>query len=145
MDKFDKNKTDYVIYHGGCCDGFASAYSIWKYFKLNDEKQLDNIIFYPAKHNTFHNTHPDVYNRNVVICDFSYNKNLLLKMIKQANSLIVLDHHKNAENELESIPDKNKIFRMDKSGAVITWEFFFPNISVPKFIKYIEDRDIWKK
>jgi oligoribonuclease NrnB/cAMP/cGMP phosphodiesterase (DHH superfamily) len=142
----DKNKTNYVIYHGNCCDGFASAYSIWKYFKLNNENHLKNIIFYPAKYNT---CPPNVHNKNVVICDFSYNEKLLLNMIEQADSLVILDHHKSAENELKNIPSFtekiNKIFRMDQSGAVITWNYFFPNTPVPKFIKYIEDRDIWKK
>ena len=44
--------------------------------------------------------------------------------------------------ELHDIPDA--IFNMEKSGAVITWEFFHPGKDAPKFIQYIEDRDLWK-
>lgn len=139
---FNKNKIDFVIYHAGCCDGFGSAYGIWKYFQKNNKSQLDNIIFYPAKHGS---SPPSVTNKNVVICDFSYNKCTLENMIKKSNSLIILDHHKSAEKELKDIPDNYKIFDMNHSGAVITWKYFFPDTEIPKFIKYIEDRDIWKK
>ena len=32
---------------------------------------------------------------------------------------------------------------MDKCGATLTWDYFYPNKEVPLFVKYIEDRDIW--
>jgi len=33
---------------------------------------------------------------------------------------------------------------MHKSGAMLAWEFFHEDKPPPKFIKYIEDRDLWK-
>lgn len=136
-----KDDTDYVIYHGGCSDGFGSAYSVWKYMELTQNEHKDDVVYYPAKHGA---SPPDVTGKNVVICDFSYDYGTLCQMIDKANSLVVLDHHKSAEKELENISEKNKVFRMDHSGAVITWKFFHET-PVPKFILYIEDRDIWKK
>ena len=101
-----KEKTDFVIFHGGCCDGFSSAYSVWKYFQKNSlDEQLEKITFYPARHGA---SPPDVSGKNVVICDFSYDKSTLLNMIEKANSLVVLDHHKSAEKELAEIPEKIK-------------------------------------
>ena len=32
---------------------------------------------------------------------------------------------------------------MTKSGAILSWEFFHPGKEPPKFIKYIQDRDLW--
>ena len=32
---------------------------------------------------------------------------------------------------------------MNKSGAVLAWEFFHPGKEPPKFIRYIQDRDLW--
>lgn len=29
-------------------------------------------------------------------------------------------------------------------GAVLAWEFFNPQSQLPKFLSYIEDRDLWK-
>ena len=66
-------------------------------------------------------------------------------MIKKANKLIILDHHKSAEEDLKNIPDKNKIFKMDHSGAYITWCYFHSNQNIPKLILYVEDNDIWTK
>lgn len=133
----DKNTIDIVIYHANCPDGFGSALSAYIYFKNKKE-----IEFYPAFHNT---KPPNVKNKNVLICDFSYKKNEIMDMICDTNSLLIIDHHKTAEIELENIPDEYKIFDMAHSGAYLTWKYFFPEGNVPLLIQYIEDNDIWKK
>ena len=123
-----------VIYHLNCNDGFGSALVAWT--KLGDD-----VEYYPAAH---YSNPPDVKGKEVYILDFSYKKDIMLKMIEEANSLIIIDHHKSAEKDLEEIPDKNKIFNMNNSGAVLTWKYFYPKTTVPKLLQYIEDRDIWK-
>ncbi|MFM6158470.1 MAG: DHHA1 domain-containing protein, partial [Sphaerospermopsis kisseleviana] len=35
-------------------------------------------------------------------------------------------------------------FDINKCGAVLTWEYFFPNEPVPAFLLYIQDRDLWQ-
>ncbi len=35
-------------------------------------------------------------------------------------------------------------FDMNKSGAGLTWDYFFPDIEMPLFIKMVQDRDLWK-
>jgi len=62
-------------------------------------------------------------------------------MYNDANSLIVIDHHESAKNNLEGL-DFCK-FDMSKSGAVLLWEYLFPNVEVPILLKYIQDRDLW--
>ena len=131
---------DIVIYHRGCCDGFGSAFTIWKYFQINNPKK--RIKYMPYLHNY---QSPDVTGKNVVICDFSFKYPVLTKMINQAKSLLVLDHHVTAQKELEKIDDAYKIFDVNHSGVYITWAFFFPSVEMPLFLKYIEDRDIWAK
>jgi oligoribonuclease NrnB/cAMP/cGMP phosphodiesterase (DHH superfamily) len=67
-------------------------------------------------------------------------------MIGQTNGQILcLDHHKTALKELEGIPEENKVFDMNHSGAYITWTYFFGFVDIPRFIMYIEDNDIWLK
>ena len=85
---------------------------------------------------------PNVKGKKVAICDFSFKNDVTKKLIEEADGLVILDHHKSAMVELHDIPDA--IFNMEKSGAVITWEFFHPGQDAPKFIQYIEDRDLWK-
>ena len=125
-----------VIYHKNCFDGFGSAYCAWKYDKKG------KIEYYPATHGDLP---PNVKNKNVLICDFSYKKDILNVLIKECNKLYILDHHKSAEKELKEFDDMYKLFDMTHSGAYLTWKYFFPKIKTPLLIKYIEDRDLWTK
>ena len=36
------------------------------------------------------------------------------------------------------------LFDMERSGAGMAWDYFFPNIGRPKLIDHIEDRDLWR-
>ena len=121
-----------VIYHADCTDGFGSAYAAWKLLG-------NRADYYACKHGQ---TPPNVKGKNVVILDFSFNNATTKKMIKDANELLVIDHHKSAVVELHDI--SNTIFDMNKSGATLAWEFFHPGKEAPKFIQYITDRDLWK-
>lgn len=121
-----------VIYHKNCSDGFGSAYSAWKL--------LGNRAEYVA---CAHGEEPpDVTGKRVVILDFSFDNATTKQMIEQAESLLVIDHHKSAMVELHDI--SNTIFDMNKSGATLAWDFFHPGKEAPKFIEYITDRDLWK-
>ena len=121
-----------VIYHADCTDGFGAAYSAWKLLGNRAE-------YHPCKHGT---VPPDVKGKNVVILDFSFDNATTKKMIEEADGLLVIDHHKSAMVELHDI--SNTHFDMTKSGAMLSWEFFHPGKEPPKFIKYVQDRDLWK-
>ena len=123
---------DLVIYHKDCTDGFGAAYSAWKL--LGSKAQ-----YHAAKHGE---TPPDVSDKTVAILDFSYSNDVTKKMIKKAKDLIVIDHHKTAIVELHDI--SSTLFDMNHSGARLSWDFFHPGKEAPKFIDYIEDRDLWK-
>ena len=127
----DPNSVNVVIYHADCTDGFGAAYAAWKQLGNRSE-------YYACKHGT---TPPEVKGKNVVILDFSYDKSTTKKMIKKAKNLLIIDHHKSAMVELHDI--SNTHFDMTKSGAILAWEYFHPGKEPPKFIKYIQDRDLW--
>lgn len=126
------NDVDFVIYHANCSDGFGARFAA--------ELLLGTRAnYHAAKHG---DPPPDVRNKNVVIVDFSYDSITTKRLIEDANTLIVLDHHKSALVELSDIP--NVRFDMDKSGAILSWEFFHPGKRPPRFLEYIQDRDLWK-
>ena len=132
MSIVEPTSVDCVIYHADCTDGFGAAYAAWK--------QLGNRAEYHAcKHGT---PPPDVKGKIVAILDFSFNNATTKSMIEEAESLMVIDHHKSAMVELHDIT--NTHFDMSKSGAMLAWEFFHPGKEPPKFIQYIQDRDLWK-
>jgi oligoribonuclease NrnB/cAMP/cGMP phosphodiesterase (DHH superfamily) len=128
----DPNSVNCIIYHADCTDGFGAAYSAWKLLGNRAE-------YYPCKHGV---EPPDVSGKVVAILDFSFDNATTKKMIEDSLDLIVIDHHKSAMVELHDI--SNTYFDMTKSGAILSWEFFHPGKESPKFIQYIQDRDLWK-
>jgi oligoribonuclease NrnB/cAMP/cGMP phosphodiesterase (DHH superfamily) len=55
----------------------------------------------------------------------------------------VLDHHKTAMEELTGLPFAH--FDMNKSGAVMAWDYFHPNEPLPLLLAYVQDYDLWTK
>jgi uncharacterized protein len=128
-----------VIYHAGCPDGFAAAYVAWK--ALKDTHQVE---FYPASYQE--QPPPFEPGTAIFIVDFSYCKNMLAQMLQTSGPIVVLDHHKTAEAELSGadLVGLSITFDMSKSGAVLTWEHFFPDVPVPLMFLYVQDRDLWQ-
>jgi uncharacterized protein len=150
------------IYHANCADGFGAAWVVWKYFK-------GEVDFVAAQYGD--ETLPDVEGRDAVVVDFSFKFPVLLDLGRQARSLLVLDHHETAEKDLanfgydmgrwpeqswarwqevkqrlveEALSPCATLFDMNRSGAMITWDFFFPGAEPPRLLLHIQDRDLWR-
>lgn len=134
-------KVNTIIYHDPCSDGTGSAYGAYKYFTTNfpDIK----ITYHPMPIGA--PPPSGLEGKNVLICDYSYKKDVLTNLLTKVNKLLIIDHHKSAEKDLQDIDDKYKIFHMGHSGAMLTWYYFFPEVKPPLMIEYIQDRDIWTK
>jgi len=85
---------------------------------------------------------PDVTGKNVYILDFSFPRAVLLKIKELAKSLVVIDHHKTASEDLFGLDFC--IFDMQHSGASLTHKYFFPDEEPHWMVGYVEDRDLWK-
>jgi len=81
-----------------------------------------------------------------MIVDFSYPLAVMQSIAAAAKSLVVLDHHKTAEAALASFSAPNAIvtFDMERSGAGLAWDHFFPGRPRPWIVDYVEDRDLWR-
>ena len=77
----------------------------------------------------------------VTIVDFSYPRDVLIAMRERMESLRVLDHHKTAAQDLAGLDFVT--IDMQKSGAMLAWEYWFPGESAPLLLQYIQDRDLW--
>jgi len=135
------DEIDTVLYHGDCVDGYASAFCCWLYNKKKGKK-AKKITYLPCQ---YQKQCPNLNNRNVLMCDFSYKYNTLKNMLKHVNKLVILDHHQSAEEDLQQIPKENKVFDRKHSGAYITWAYFFGEENIPLMIQYIQDNDLCKK
>jgi len=124
------------IYHGNCLDGYGAAWAVRNALG-------ENIEFYKGIHQQ---PPPDVHGLDVFLVDFSYKKEVLEYMLKTAASITILDHHISAEEDLSELLKVGKIkglFDMNKSGAMLAWQWFNPDQPPPVLIKYIQDRDLW--
>lgn len=121
-----------VLYHANCPDGFGAAWAF-------SRKYGDSAEYIPVAHGE---EAPCVKGRNVYIVDFSYDRTTMLRMAEDASSLVVLDHHKSAQEHSGDLEFCH--FDMSHSGAYLAWEHLFPHDDAPLLIKYIEDRDLWK-
>jgi len=148
-------KSPLCIYHGNCADGFAGAWIV--------RRAIPACELHAG---TYQNPPPDVRGRDVILVDFSYNRPVLERMAHVAGSLLIIDHHKTALEELcdiprvqsvtehtsNSSPDRSKglelcwhaYFDLTRSGAGLAWDFFFPGVSRPPLLERIEDWDLWR-
>lgn len=149
------NKT-LCIYHSNCADGFGAAWVVRKALGA------ENVEFHAG---VYGREPPDVTDRNVIIVDFSYKRSVLEEMASRAKTILILDHHKTAAEDLDNIlraprwsiwkgicdddiimsPSvrMTSIFDMERSGAGIAWDYFFSDQPRPVLIDHIEDRDLW--
>lgn len=131
---------DFVLYHGGCFDGFAGAYAC--YLKYIHNK---NITYIPMSYNHEYTDEfiEQFVDKKVIMIDFSTPYDVTEKILQKCSNLLIIDHHITAQKDLKLIEEKNKIFNMNKSGVVLAYEYFFPGEEVPIGFQYIQDRDIW--
>jgi hypothetical protein len=153
------------IYHGACDDGFAAAWAVNAAFKRRWDEVPD---FYAGVYQKEPPPHED---RDVIFVDFSYKRPVLDQIAKSARSVLVLDHHKTAAEDLADLPFPERvtwcpwkdgsgakyvdylklsepnfyaIFDMERSGAALAWDYFMGG-ERPDFIEYVQDRDLWRK
>lgn len=129
-----------VIYHANCLDGFGAATAAHKHFSA----QGIEADYYAAKHG---HEPPDCTGRDVYIVDFSYRRATLKQLCEVAERVTVLDHHITAQDDLDGLADEHDnlsvVFDMDRSGAVITWEYFH-HAPTPQLLLHVQDRDLWQ-
>lgn len=122
----------YVLYHSNCNDGSGAKFAAWSKFG-------DAATYIPVQ---YKNPLPEIEDgSDVYIVDFSYPRKELESLAARVNKLVVLDHHKTASEDLKGFPDA--VFDMNKSGAVLAWEYFHPGVEVPKLLLRVQDRDLW--
>lgn len=124
-----------VLYHANCPDGFAAAWAAWR--ALGDDAE-----YIPC---SYGHEPPDVTGARVFIVDFSFKRDVMFKLLYQAETITLLDHHITAQQDLADLEHPRFFFTFDmnKSGATLTWEHFHGDEPC-WIVKYAEDRDLWR-
>jgi oligoribonuclease NrnB/cAMP/cGMP phosphodiesterase (DHH superfamily) len=132
-----------IIHHASCFDGVAGAWAVLKY--LGDPSKAQIIPCSYDEREKFNISKLD--QEDVYIVDFSFPHAQLVEMAKVANKIVLIDHHKTAQEDLDGkeLPGNVIVhFDMNRSGAGLAWDVLFPKIMRPWFIDNIEDRDLWR-
>ncbi len=137
---------NFVLYHGNCTDGFAAA---WVTHKRWPDAQYIPVYYGQSLPDLEFEADSEPI-EEVLILDFSYPLDVLEQLVNLADHVTVIDHHAGARDQLEaarrrfSAADFHLVFDIEKSGAMLTWEYCFPNQPAPKLIRYVQDRDLWR-
>jgi oligoribonuclease NrnB/cAMP/cGMP phosphodiesterase (DHH superfamily) len=133
MERVIKTEKDVVvIYHANCEDGFSAAWAAHQKFGDTAEYfefQNGDMLYCEAK------------DKKIFFLDVVPSLEEL-QFVSAENDVFTIDHHKSNSPKLTS-SDKF-IFDLDKSGAMLAWEYFCPNIPAPLLINYVQDQDLWR-
>lgn len=136
-------KRSLVVYHADCVDGFTAAWAarqalgdvaVFREARYGEEPSLESFRGFDC----------------IYIVDFSYSRELTMRLWDICSGLRVYDHHKTAEANLAGLDYCT--FDMKRSGCGIVWDELttpsitgtFSNIPRPWIINYAEDRDLWR-
>jgi len=128
-----------IVIHHNDLDGICAAAIVNRKFKDSNE-----IKFISTTYSKRINLSIVLENETVFILDYSFQhlddwENLL----KRTSDIIWIDHHISSINN-EKYPHHLKGVRENnKSGALLTWEYLFPNEKIPLSVEYINDFDLW--
>lgn len=133
------------IYHKNCFDGICSAWVISKVYPeaefvpMNHGDSLDWLT---------QGWIQGIYSKEdrLIVVDFSFPRNMMLSLRDMFNDMLVLDHHKTAQENCRGL--EFCVFDMNMSGAELAWWFYSQEGTLspktPRLVRYIADRDLWK-
>lgn len=130
------------LYHADCFDGLGAAWALKQKYPDADFRPMDYRDPVPM----------DLAGKHVFVVDFCFNDYQDMEYLAiTCASLTLLDHHDGAEQTAIKLQDFAKctghsvlvVFDKERSGALITWQHFFPDEPVPAIIQHISDRDLW--
>jgi hypothetical protein len=151
------NSLPLCVYHGGCDDGFGAAFAV--HMGLQGMVEL-----FAGAYDKPPPSDEKLKNRDVIFVDFSYKKEAMWPIITKCRSLLILDHHKSAAEDLKFLDSKplqaingisawrrhvanpahRALFDMNRSGAMMAYNYFLSE-NACLFYEYLQDRDLWLK
>ncbi len=141
-----KRPENWVIYHARrgsrndylfpCPDGWASAFIAWKKLK-------DTATYIPLDYEMAIPFSPESGDK-IYCLDFSVNTETINKWKSLGCEVIIIDHHESQVKHLMGLGGFELIVDYQRCGAWLTWDYFFPDVELPEWVRYIDYRDTGK-
>lgn len=135
-------KYNYIIFHKNCFDGFTGFYL----FTKTDNYDPKPFVYpdYPSATEI----PPGIDGKRIIIIDVAYKPSILKEIGERAEKVLFLDHHKSHEKEIQELNSSKLeiVFKNDRCGGSLVWDYFFAGKERPEFLNYVEDNDLglWK-
>ena len=160
---------DICIYHGNCADGFTAAWAVWRRF--GDAVQYVPGVYgaTPPDVTGKNVVIVDFSYKRPVLAEMLQSANSILvldhhktaeadlgngyegksRFFSVSNFEGTMDWQRYLENIYQDDCENAgkavyTLFDMNRSGAGIAWDFFFPRSERPALVKYVEDRELWR-
>lgn len=139
----NNKKFNYIIFHGGCLDGFSGFIVANRSGRLTKDVEI-----YEDTPSTI-KIPPNIDDKDVIIIDVAYKKEVLEEIFKYAKSVVFIDHHVSIKEDVKDLKEKYKnndieiVYDSERCGSTLTWSYFF-DTKIPLFLKYVEDQDTGK-
>lgn len=137
-----KNKEDkmsesrmYIIFHSADYDGMMSATIAKMYYKDSDV----NLI--PYNYNQDIDLRPMI-DSTIVMVDISLSEAEMKYLKEHTEKFIWIDHHSTAIEKYKHLNIEG-IQEVGKAACELTWEFFYPHLSIPKVVELLGRYDVW--
>lgn len=134
----------FLVFHAGCPDGFGAAWSSWRawgssgqYVPRGHDDRLDPRTMRGAR---------------VVFVDIAPANDELIELCAEVDELVVLDHHISAIDRITGDAEAMAVakqgghtlhFDLEHSGAILSWQYFHPDVPPPPLLQYVQDQDLW--
>lgn len=161
------NDKPLCIYHGNCADGFTSAWIVHRFFKGEVDLYVGTYQQPPPDAANRHVILVDFsYKRQVMLELAKLSKGVLVldHHKSAAEDLAGNDSDFTDTNAWTGAMDWDRFvlncyqdrcenipvgriytkFDMERSGAGLVWDFFYPGIPRPSLVDHVEDRDLWR-
>lgn len=81
----------------------------------------------------------------IYIVDFSVKPDVMEKLLARGIALRWIDHHKSAQNyPYQYVPGLRDFKDKHLSGCELTWQYLFPDMTMPAAVRLIGDYDTWR-
>ncbi len=137
--------TMFILYHRNCNDGMCAAAIVANFYSKIPPENIIDVDYIDADW-------PQIIAgkaNSVIIVDFCYPKAWIEEIAKCVSTVRIIDHHKSSLWLIEEEIPENVITVFDPgySGASLAWGVYHPETEdeMPDLVKYVEDRDLWRK
>jgi len=136
MKQFPQASDVAIVYDGDCPDGFGGAWSAWKVFG-------NEATYIPGRYGK--DKTEELAGKHVYFIDFCYEPKEVIEHLRpRVKSITLIDHHK-TRIDMANMPEMDDaLIDMERSGAVLAWQYFHGDAPIPQVLLHIQDMDLWQ-